>query len=77
MNKIAKKNFLGFQVLAILNSILPNNLLGIVHTKDESPQDKLEDMQTYKTTLASVYILYCLSAMWLQLQIIGKSLKWE
>ena len=27
INKIAKRNFLGFQALAVLNSVLPDNLL--------------------------------------------------
>ena len=40
-------------------------LSGAVHTRDESSQDRLRDMQTYRTTLASAYILCYLSAMWL------------
>ena len=35
------------------------------------------DEQTCGTTLASAYVLCCLSAVWLQLQIMGRSLRWE
>ena len=35
---------------------------GAVHTGNESPQDRLRDMQTCGTTLALAYMLYCLSA---------------
>jgi len=37
-------------------------MLGAVHTKDKSPQDRLGDMWTCGTTLASAYILCHLSA---------------
>jgi len=43
----------------------------------ESPQNGLEDKQTCGMTLASAYMLCYLSTMWLQLQIIERSLKWE
>ena len=49
----------------------------MVHTGGKSPQDRLGNMQTYRTTLASAYMLYCLSTTWLQLQIIERSLRWE
>ena len=49
----------------------------MVHTRGESPQYELGDMQTCWMTLASAYVLCCLSAAWLQLQIIGRSLRWE
>ena len=38
-----------------------------------SPQDGLGDKQTCRMTLASAYVLCCLSAIWLQLQMIGRS----
>jgi len=43
-------------------------LLGTVHTRGESLQDGLGDIQTHKMTLALAYILYHLSAMWLWFQ---------
>jgi len=52
-------------------------LLGIVHTEGESLQDELGDVQTCGMTLASAYILHCLSTIWLQLYIIGRSSKEE
>ena len=48
---------------------------GVVHTKGESLQDGLRDVWTCRTTLASAYVLHHLSAMWLQLQMIGRSLR--
>ena len=42
-----------------------------------SLQNGLGDERTCGTTLASAYVLCCLSAMWLQLQMIGRSLRWE
>ena len=42
-----------------------------------SPQDGLGDEQTCGTTLASAYVLRRLSAVWLQLQMMGRSLRWE
>ena len=36
---------------------------GMIHTGDQSPQDRLGDVQTCKTTLASAYVLCCLSAV--------------
>ena len=38
-----------------------------------SPQNELGNRQTCGMTLASAYVLYCLSAMWLQLQMMGRS----
>jgi len=52
-------------------------LLSIVYTRGESPQDRLRDVQTYRITLASAYVLYHLSTIWLQLQIRGRSSRWE
>jgi len=52
-------------------------MLGIIHTGGESPQDGLRVMQTCRTTLASAYVLHCLSAAWLQLQMIERNLKGE
>ena len=49
----------------------------MVHTRGESPQGKLGNVQTYGMTLASAYILYYLFTTWLQLQMEGKSLRWE
>ena len=40
----------------------------MIHTRDQSPQDRLRDVQTCRTTLALTYILYYLSAIWSQLQ---------
>jgi len=42
-----------------------------------SLQDGLGDEQTCGMTLASAYVLCRLSAAWLQLQIMGGSLRWE
>jgi len=42
-----------------------------------SPQDGLRDEQTCGMTLASAYVLHCLSAMWSQLQMMGRSPRWE
>jgi len=52
-------------------------LSGAVHTRDESPQDRLRDVWTYGITLASAYVLHYLSATWSQLQIIGRGLREE
>ena len=41
---------------------------GIVHTRGKSLWDWFEDVWTYEMTLASAYMLYYLSAIWLQLQ---------
>ena len=38
-------------------------LSGMVHTRGESLQDGLRDMWTCGMTLASAYVLYCLSAV--------------
>ena len=38
-----------------------------------SPQDRLRDEQTCRTTLASAYVLHHLSATWSQLQMMGVS----
>ena len=40
-----------------------------VHTRDKSLWNQLRDAQTFGTTLASAYILYYLTVVWLQLQI--------
>ena len=48
-------------------------MLGMVHTRSESLQDKLRDVQTCEITLALAYVLCCLSTMWLQLQIRERS----
>ena len=50
-------------------------LSDIVHTGDKSLQDRLRDIWTYRTTLASAYALHYLSAIWLQLQIRERSLR--
>ena len=47
-----------------IGQLLDTAVSGVVHTEGESLQDKLEDVWTCKTTLASAYILCCLSAMW-------------
>jgi len=50
-------------------------LSGMVYTRGESPQEGLRDVWTCGMTLASAYVLHCLSAMWSQLQIIERSPK--
>jgi len=52
-------------------------LSGAVHTGGKSLWDGLGDMQTCGTTLASAYVLCYLSTAWSQLQIIGRSPRWE
>jgi len=52
-------------------------LSGMVHTRVESLQGGLRDVQTHRLTLASAYMLCYLSAMWLRFQRIKKSLRWE
>jgi len=42
-----------------------------------SPQNGLGVEQTCETTLALAYVLRCLFAVWLQLQMIGRSPRWE
>jgi len=42
-----------------------------------SPQNRLGDEQTCEMTLASAYMLCRLSAAWLQLWMLGRSLRWE
>jgi len=42
-----------------------------------SLQDGLGDEQTCGTTLASAYVLRCLSATWSQLQMMGRSPRWK
>jgi len=42
-----------------------------------SLQNRLGDERTCGTTLASAYVLHRLSAVWLQLQMMGRSLRWE
>jgi len=54
-----------------------NDLSSMVHTGNESLQDGLRDVQTCRTTLASAYMLYCLSVTWLQFPMEEKSSKWK
>ena len=56
-------------------SSLMISISGVVHTGGESLQDGLRDVQTYKITLASAYVLHCLSVMWSQFPMKGRSLK--
>ena len=42
-----------------------------------SLQNGLGDEQTCGMTLASAYVLHYLSAMWSQLQMMGRSLRWK
>ena len=42
-----------------------------------SPQDGLGDERTCGTTLASAYVLRCLSAAWSQLQMKKRKSKWK
>ena len=76
LKELIEKNLnTGFiQPISSLHSALVSDM---VHTRGESPQYELGDMQTCWMTLASAYVLCCLSAAWLQLQIIGRSLRWE
>ena len=46
-----------------------------VYTGGKSLQSGLGDIWTSGTTLASAYVLCCLSAVWSQFQIIGRSLR--
>ena len=39
--------------------------------------NRLGDEQTCRTTLASAYVLRCLSAAWSQLQMMGRSPRWK
>ena len=52
-------------------------LSGTVYIRDKSLWDMLKDIQTCRTTLASVYVLGYLSVVWSQLQIKGRSLGWD
>ena len=52
-------------------------LSDMVYTSGKILQDRLRDMQTCRIILASAYVLHCLSATWSQLQIRGRSLRWE
>jgi len=45
--------------------------------RGRSPQDGLGDEQTCGTTLASAYVLRCLSAAWSQLQMKEKKSEWK
>ena len=42
-----------------------------------SPQDGLGDERTCETTLASAYVLHCLSTAWSQLQMKGRKSEWK
>ena len=65
-------------IVNVINLMLHSDLmLGVVHTGGESLQDGLGNIQTYGTTLASAYVLCCLSAVWSQFQRIERSLRWE
>ena len=68
---------LRFFLNSLFTYICSNSLSGMVHTGGESPQDRLGVVQTCETTLASAYVLCRLSATWSQLQMIGKSPRWE
>ena len=68
---------LRFFLNSLFTYICSNSLSGMVHTGGESPQDRLGVVQTCEITLASAYVLRCLSATWSQLQMIGKSPRWE
>jgi len=46
-----------------IGQLLDTAVSGVVHTEGESLQDKLRDVWTCKITLASAYVLCCLSAM--------------
>jgi len=50
-------------ILSLLLFLQLYCLLDMVHTRGESLQDWLRDVQTCWTTLASAYVLYCLSAV--------------
>ena len=59
------------------HNLYSDKMSGMDHTGDESPWSWLRDVQTCGTILASAYMLYCLTAMWLQLQIKERSLKYR
>ena len=42
-----------------------------------SPQNGLGDKRTCGTTLASAYVLHCLSVAWLQLQMKERKSEWK
>jgi len=50
---------------------------GVVHTNSGSLQNGLKDEQTCGIILALAYMLCRLSAAWSQLQMMGRSLRWE
>ena len=54
-----------------------NNTIRHSSHQDESLQNGLRDEWTCGTILASAYMLYCLSATWLQLQIKERKSEWE
>jgi len=52
-----------------------DGMSGAVYTRGASLQSGLRDVQTCKMTLASAYMLCCLSAAWSQLQMEERSLR--
>ena len=53
--------------------------MNVRHSSHQSGslQNGLRDEQTCGTTLASAYVLRCLSAMWSQLQMKERKSEWE
>ena len=43
-------------------------MLGVVYIRGKSLQDRLGDVQTYRTNLVSAYVLHCLSMSYPKLQ---------
>jgi len=67
-------------LLIILSLIKTSSYHGIVRYGSHqggSPQNRLGDEWTCGMTLALAYVLCCLSAAWSQLQMLGRSLRWE
>ena len=64
---------------ALMSMLHPHSCLIVRRSShwSESPQNGLGDEQTCGTTLASAYVLHCLSAAWLQLQMKEKKSEWE
>jgi len=77
INNLLKDIIKARDIAVFIDNMMVGTVSGAVHTRGESLQDRLRDIWTCRMTLASAYMLYHLSAVWLQLQMIGRSLRWE
>ena len=77
INNLLKDIIKARDIAVFIDNMMVGTVSGTVHTRGESLQDGLRDVWTCRMTLASAYMLYYLSAVWLQLQMIGRSLRWE